>query len=790
VNALLQEVRCAARLLARTPGVTVLTVSTLALGIAGATTMYGFLQAIARTSLPTVPEPECIARLSTTANPQSDVRGPVTVGGYRRWREEARSFETLAAYSGRTQTWRKADGENEVAVLAVTPSYFALLKTAPVAGRFFTDEEVRASGGRVALLGERAWRARFGADPSALGRSFDLDRQSYTVVGVVSEPLGLAMGSADFYVPLGTQDDNAAVRVIGRRRPGASWTQVRSEIASIGAGSGQETLHIRVLPILDDAAFRMRAVWLLAVGPALLVLLIGCGNVACLLLVRAVSREREMAVRLALGASRPRLAVQLLIEGWVLASSAGTLGVVLAWLGLRGMGALLPPSADVRVGFDAATLLFAAGAVLLAPLVFGLAPLLHGLRVDLMGAMRASLNKPLFGAGQYHLRDLFAILETGLSVGFVAFALMLLSLFSAMRSLHLNFGGEGLVIAEIAPLEEDGRESAPEPDASGLVPERVAAIPGVSRVTTGELPFAGSLVRVSRSATGALVPARQVRAGAGYFETLRLPITMGRGFEDADVRSSAAVVVVNETLAARLWPGANPVGQVLYVTGDARSEATTVLGVSRDAVCLGRTEAVDMHDLDFRYTVYRPQPTVTGRFSVIARVDGRPASLFGPIRAAAAAADPRLHLRNVTTGAPTLDLMGGIAPLPVYLLGGFGVLALLLASIGVFGVMSQLVDERRTELGIRLALGASPRGVMSLVVRDGLIRVGAGVGLGLLGLVLGVRTGFAGLLSATAPDPWLWAGIVAILTLTAIAACYLPARRAARVDPIVALRCE
>jgi putative ABC transport system permease protein len=793
MNALVQELRLAIRLLARTPGFTALAVVTLALGIGGATTMYGFLQAVARQSQPTVPEAERVARLFTAITPRGDERGQVSLDGYNRWSEAASSFETLAAYSGQTRLLRTARGEDEVDVLAVTPSYLSLLKTAPVAGRYFTEEEVRAGAGRVALLSERAWHSRFGGEAAALGRSLDLDGQSHTVVGVVSERLGLVMGSTDFFVPLRADNDAQAVMVLGRRRPGVSWAQVGAEMEAIGVGDGRAKLHVRVVPILDDAAFRTRAMWLLAVGPAILVLLIGCGNVASLLLVRAVNREREMAVRLALGASRRRLAAQLLIEGWTLAASAAALGVVLAWLGLLGIRALLAASVDVRVGLDTSTLVFAGIAMLLTPLAFGLAPLLHSLRVDLTGAMRASLHKPLFGAGRYHLRDLFAILEMGMAVGLVAFALMLLSWVSAIRSIDLNFEGAGLVVARVAPPGGEKREATGDLDIPRLVRERVAAIPGVSHVTTGDLPFGGSRVRVGRSSSGDAIPAQQVRGSASYLAILRLPITLGRGFDDADAGSSAGVAVVNESMAARLWPGANPLGQVLYVTGGKKTEAMTVVGVSRDAVRLGRLDTVDAHILGFRYTFYRPWPPgASTRFNVIARVDGRPPSLFGPIREAIGAADPRLHLRNVTAMAAKLDLLEGEegVSFPLYLLGGFGVLALLLAAIGVFGVMSQVVDERRTELGIRLALGASPRGVVCLVVRDGLIRVGVGAGLGLLGPAVAVRTGFAGLLSATAPDPWLWSGIVAALTLTAAAACYLPARRAVKIDPMVALRCE
>jgi hypothetical protein len=379
------------------------------------------------------------------------------------------------------------------------------------------------------------------------------------------------------------------------------------------------------------------------------------------------------------------------------------------------------------------------------------------------------------------------ILELGLSIAVVAFALMLLSFFNALRSMDLNFEGEGLVVARLA-LEgetEDGHGGAILSD--GLR-DSVRAIPGVTRATVGDLPHEGRPVRVSRSAAAATVLARQIRVGRDYFETLRLPMVAGRGFGG---RRGAGVAVVNEGLAARLWPGESPLGAVLRVAGAGGTEELTVVGVARNAVQLGRLGDVDVHTLQFRYAVYRPwrQGGPPG-LDVIARIDERSAPSFESFRLAAESADRRLHLRSTSALGSTLDVTAGEPAGPLYLPVVFGGLALLLAAFGVFGVMSQLVDERRTELGVRLALGASPRELVRLVVLDGLTRVLVGAVLGVGGLALGVRTGFGGLLQATAPDPRLWLGVVLVVALAAVAACYLPARRAASLDPMVTLRCE
>jgi putative ABC transport system permease protein len=790
---MISDLRLALRMLAKSPAFTAVAVLTLAVGIGAATTMFGFLQAVVRFGQPTVPEPERVARLFATVRAGGDSRNRPSLADYRRWSESARSFESLAAYSERTRLLRTASATDEVGVLAVTPSYLSLLKTPPLIGRAFSEDEARATSGRVALLSERAWRSRFRADASILGQSLDLDENSYMVIGVMAERLGLVMPGTDFFVPLAAEDERAPVGVIGRRRAAVSWPQVSAEMNTLGVGDRQAMSLVRVTPILEDQGSRTRALWFLAVGPPILVLLIGCGNVATLLLVRAVNREREIAVRLALGASRRRLAAQLLVESGVMAVFAGALGTLLAWLGLLGVHALLPATVDARVGLDAGTLLFAGIATLSTPLAFGAAPLLHSLRVNLSGALRASLHKPLFGVGRYHVRDLFAVLEVGLSLALVAFTLMLLSFFNALRSPDLTFDAEGLVVAQIRRLDNQSGETAAASGANvlRLVRERVLAVPGVSQVTVGNLPTEGAPVPVGRSSSGAEVTALQLHVDRDYFATLRLRLKRGRAPNENEIRDAAAVAVLNEGAAARLWPNADPVGQVLYVASDGRTERVTIVGVSEDAVRLGRLSAADVYPLRCRYSLYRPRPQkVATDFRLIARVQGQPASLYESMQQAVQSADPRLRLRKLVTVASAMDPTGGEAPFPIYVLAGLGCLALLLAAVGVFGVMSQLVDERRRELGVRSALGASSRQIVALVVRDGLIRVGLGSVIGLVGLALAVRSGFAGLISATAPDPTLWLAVLTAVALTTTAACLVPARRAAKVDPMVTMRCE
>jgi putative ABC transport system permease protein len=548
---LARDVRFAMRQWTRQPGMAALIVLTLALGIGGSTTMYGFLQAVARFSQPTIPEPERVARLFTAFVQQSDGRGFVSLDDFRRWKETARSFETLAAYTGRAMTLRTEEGVDDVSVLSITPSYLSLLKTPPVVGRIFDEEEIHASGGHLAVLSERAWRSRFGGDPSILGRTLDLDGRRFTVVGVMAQRLGLVMGRPEIFIPLIEEKVSTTVMVMGRRRGNVSWEQARSEMSAIGLGDNRLKLKIRVVPILDDARFRTRIGWLVFIGPPFLVLLIGCGNIACLLLVRAVQREREMAIRTALGAMRRRLAWQLLVEGWALAAAGGAAGVVLAFFGVHGVRALFPASLEIRLEMDWRTLLFAGVATLLTPLVFGAAPLLHSLRRNISDALRAGLHKPLFGVGKYRLRDVFVILEVGLSVALAMLTFMMLSLFAASRALEFNFDDRGLIVARISP-REGGAEIEERDVAEGLAKrmrEQIAAIPGVSDVTVGNPPLEYAGLRVGRRPNAVEAPASSVQIDPAYFATLRLAIKFGRDIRDDDARGTALVAVVSESLA-------------------------------------------------------------------------------------------------------------------------------------------------------------------------------------------------------------------------------------------------
>jgi hypothetical protein len=384
-----------------------------------------------------------------------------------------------------------------------------------------------------------------------------------------------------------------------------------------------------------------------------------------------------------------------------------------------------------------------------------------------------------------------AVVEVGVAVGLVMFTFMLLSLFAAAREITFGFEGEGLLVAEVRKTEQTAAADLPR-----RLPEELGAVPGITHVAIGDLPYGGAAVRVERTGGGREVAATEVHADGAYFATLRLPLRRGRTIDEHDLAGTAPVAVVGEALAERLWPESDPLGKTVQVSREGRTETLTIVGVSTDALRLGRLQNIEAStSLKIRHVLYRPWAQSGPRpiETVVARVRGPAALLVPRIRAALQTGELGLRVRRVAALGPTLDslaLNNGGQSFVAALQLGFSVLALLLAVVGVFGVMRQAVDERRAEFGVRLALGASPGSLVRSVVGDGLIRVGVGAGTAVVLVAALTHSAFSGLLSLSVTDPRLWLGMIAAVGLTGAAACYLPSRRAAQVDPAEVLRCE
>ncbi|HEX8187922.1 MAG TPA: ABC transporter permease [Pyrinomonadaceae bacterium] len=819
MRTLLQDVRYGSRMLARSPGFTLVSVVSLALGIGVNTAVFSLFNAVLIRALPVVRGQERLVWL----------RAPSSYPDYLDYREQAQGFEGMAAATGTREFSLTRGGEPElVRGEFVTANYFDVLGVGAHAGRGFVEAEGREPA-RVVVLSHQLWRARFDSDPGVVGRQVTLNGLGFTVVGVAPEGfVGTEAGlNRELWVPLpahallnppdaarvldgGGGEDILRVRhshwlaVFARLRANVTREQAAAELAGVArrvaeAGGGRvdgETLRrVQLLPLSGgmDPGDREQALPVAGVVMAVLglVLLIACANIAGLLVARAAVRRRETAIRQALGAGRARLVRQWLTESLLLSCLGGAAGLLLAlWANdvMASYAAGTPlASLDLRLDYRvlAFTLLVSVG----AGVAFGLAPALQASRLDLVTALKTEDALARAGSRRSRLRAAFVTAQVTLSVVLLVCAgLFIRSLWSA----HAIDPGFRVERALTVPVDlgllryksEDGRAFYRE------LLSRVAAQPGVesaSLVRFAQLgnSFAQGQVFAEGRAAGAGegTDAGFNIVGPDYFRTMGTRLVRGRDFTDADREGAPGVAVVNETLAAMLWPGEDALGKRVSFEG-AGGPFLEVVGVARD----GKYRSLGDRSRPY---IYRPlMQSYEPRMTLVVRASGDPRALAGPVREHLRALDRNLPVADVRTLEEQFDLSLLPARVAAYTLGGFGLLALALAAIGIYGVVSYTVARRTREIGVRVALGAGRADVLRLILGEGLSAVGAGLGLGLLLSFALTRVLGGFLYGVTASDPLTFVGVPALLGSVALAAGYLPARRAAKVDPMVALRYE
>ena len=802
MSAFRHDLRHAVRLLVRQPGITVVAVITLALGIGANAAIFSAVDAVLLRPLPW-PEPDRMVMIWEKRPQEGVMNNNVSPADYVDWSKSATSFTAMSGY---TTAAADLTGHGEPVRLnagAVSAGFTEVFGVTPVRGRFFRKDEELVGRHRVVVLNHGLWTERFGADPGIVGRTITLNAVPHEIIGVL-EPFEFIDKEIDLWTPLALEGGpeppgraNHFLNVYARLRPGATLEQARAEMHTIGERLSQtypETNRrhgSHVVPLRGELVEPVRAGLFLLLAAVGFVLLIACVNVANLLLARAVSRRRETAVRAALGAGRLRLISQGLTESVVLALCGGIAGLLVAYWGVAALPRLAPEAGTVvgldRVGIDARVLGFTLLLSLATGALFGLLPAWQLTRQAVNDSLRDG-GRSIVG-GRHRLRVCLVVAEVALASLLLVGAGLALRSFRMILSTDSGLRANGVMTALVTLPRARYPQTDRQVAAFLAIEERLAAMPGARSVgATSHLPMSGMNARTGIAIQGyEPAPDTPTRVHPrvitpGYFETMGIAVLRGRGFTPQDDARAPLVAVVNEEAVRRYWPGASPIGGRVRVIGT--EEWREVVGIVRDVRHWGLTSPVQPE-------LYMPVPQFPwGGLVFVVAGSGDAVPLAAGIRSAVHAVDPELVVARARTMERVQELSVEGQRVTMLLLATFAGVALLLAAAGIYGVMAHLVSLRTSEIGIRMTLGARPRDVLQQIMREAVVQTAIGLGIGLAGAVILMRA-FRTLLYEVSPsDPLTLGGVALILLASALVACYVPARRAMRVDPVTALRAE
>ena len=816
LESLLQDIRFGLRMLRKNPGFTAVAVVTLALGIGANTAIFSVVDAVLLNPVP-FPQPDQLVNFyeNTRLAPKSVISYP----NFLDWEREAHDFSGMASWVGDEFTLTGTSEPERLLGQRVCANFFSVLGVRPILGRTFRPEEDQLGGPPVVMIGEGLWKRRFGSDPGIIGKSIVLNDKAYTVIGVIPADFRFVRfgdGSPDdVFTPLG-QWDNSLLRNrqfrmglvgIGRLKSGVTLTQARGEMDEIAANlvkiypKDDASVGVVVVPMKQDVAGDLRPALLILLGAVGLVLLIACANVANLLLARSTERAQEFAIRAALGASRACLVRQSLVESVLLAATGGALGVALASWGTHSVLNIFPSAlpAIVHVNTNLTVLAVAVAASFLTGILFGLAPALRMSAVHLQSALKEGGRGAT--AGHHRAQGIFVAVEVGFSLILLIAAGLLIRSFVQVWSVNPGFDPHN-VLALAAVLSPPGT-STPEQVRAKLreLSDKVAAIPGVQSASLdlGALPFSGNSEfpywphgQPPPSAITEWHWAIMFAVSPTYFQVMRIPVIQGRAFTDQDGRSAPAVILIDQDLAESVFPGQDPVGKRLDTGPNSTAE---VIGVVGHVTQWGLDTEAKAPVHAQMYLPYEQLPDfflteAARRPGVVVRSSVAPLSLSRSIQREIDDLDPNAVVYDPRTMEERIS--GSLAErrFAMTLLGVFAGIALLLATIGIYGVVSYLVGQRTHEIGIRMALGAQRRDILHMVLSQGGKMALVGIALGLVAS-FGLTRLMATMLFGVSPtDPLTFAAVIVTLFGVVLLACWIPARRAMRVDPMVALRYE
>jgi putative ABC transport system permease protein len=811
MNTFWQDLRFGARMLVKTPAVTLVAVIALTLGIGANTALFSVVNAVLLRSLPYA-EGDRLAivwenRKSGTGNPQN----VINLGNFYDWKEQNTVFVDMAAFFDRNVNLT-SDGEpEEVPGQIATTNLFSVLGVNAFQGRTFTNDDGKPGQPNVVVIGYNLWQRRFGGG-QVIGRQITLNNLQNTIIGVLPPDVewyvqkgSMISKSPEIWSPWQVSNDlrerhGRFARAVARLKPGVTLAQAQNEMDVIGARLEQQypdfntKWGVNVVPLRTQFTGEIRRPLLVLLGAVGFVLLIACANVANLLLARAATRKREIAVRAGLGASRWRIARQLLTESVLLSLVGGAFGLLLAWWGTRALIALSPPGLmDLRnVGVNLPVLAFTFLLTLLTGVVFGLVPAFEAARFDLTDSLKEG-GKNLGGGSRSHrLRNLFVVTQVALALVLLVGAGLFMKSLGRLRSVDPGFKAKNLLTMRITlPLRKYDNDTKMMNFFNQAV-EQLRALPGVAGVgAINTLPFAGPHPGTSVEVEGhpKLPPGQGLGTGicvidANYFQVMQIPLKRGRLFTEQESREMRHVVVVNEQFVRKNLPGEEPLGKRVTIAMKDENVPTEIIGVVGDTKHLGLdTETEEM--------AYWPQPELAYPYmTLVVRTQGDPTNIAPAARNVIRNIDPEQPIGEVSTMEGLLAKSIARARFNAILLSIFSLVALVMAAVGIYGVMSYSVQQRTHEIGLRMALGAQQGDVLRLIVKQGIFLGLFGVAAGLIASLGLTRLIVSLLFEVPATDTSTFAAVAAGLFLITLIACYVPARRATKVDPLVALRYE
>ncbi len=807
---LLQDARYGLRMLRKSPAVTVVAVISLALGIGANSAIFSVVNAILLKSLP-YNDPERIVLVWGSSPTQGNHRNQVSATDVDDWRHQNNVFEEVTTYGNWSATFM-GDGDPErVSGVQVGDGFFSIMKGRPLLGRVFTPEEQEDGKDSVIVLGYSLWQRRFAGDPTIVGQKVTLSARPYTVVGVMPAefrplPVSLIEPQGQFYRPVAEPHDEEErgsrhLRAIARLKPSVTIEQAQTEMSGIASRIEQQHptyntgYGVRLVTLSEDTVGGLRPTLLTLFGAVLFVLLIACANVGNLLLARSTARHKEIAIRSALGAGRARLVRQFLTESVILALTGGALGLLLALWGtsfVESLGSRVTPLLS-GIEIDARVLAFTIVISVVTGIVFGLAPALHVTKPDLNESLKEGGRSSGAGSSRNRLRSILVVAEIAMALVLLVCAGLLIKTMMRLHDVNPGFNPESTLTMNVV------MSSAKRPQPASWVAfydqmlKRIEALPGVKGAgLTSVLPFSSNFdgralaVEDYPKPRGEEFNVDLYITTPGYLRAMSVTLLKGRAMEEHDTAEAAPVALINETMARELWPSEDPLGKRIKFPGSEKNPQPwrTVVGVVGDVSQYGLDRKIPMQ-------IYLPEAQYpTSVMTLVVRADSNPGNLVATIRNEILSIDRDQAISDVATMEQLLSDSISLRRFSMLLLLAFAGVALVLAAIGIYGVISYSVTQRTREIGIRIALGAQRGDIVRLVVGQGMALTIGGVCLGVVAAILLTRMMSSLLFGVSATDPVTFAVIALLLAGVALLACYIPARRATKVDPMVALRYE